>query len=137
MNDTLNKYSYSLVTWDGESVESSYRLPTLRRLPEYLDLVGVGKEAECAAFILEEKIDKLEQFTDDSIYALLDKVAEQMDPRVAAWINRQAAKIRKINETAKVLGVDQEPNTGTDSSQNSYLARDEPSKKVKIGQSPK
>lgn len=136
MNDTLNKYTFTLKTWEGESVEATYRLPPLRKLPEYLDKVQIGQEAECAAFILSVKVEEMDRYTDDCIYELLDKVAEQLNPRVTGWIERSVGKVKKAKEDMEAA-VSQQKNPGTDSSQTSLPKQDGPTKDVSISPSHK
>lgn len=111
MNDTLNKYAATLTTWEGESEEILYRLPPLRELPDYMD--KLHDESKLMGFISGKEPGYFDKFTDDSIYAALDKVGEQMDPRIAAWIKRQAAKLDRIRRQKQELGVP--PNGGTES----------------------
>lgn len=109
MNDTLNSYQFTLTTWGGESVSVDYRLPPLSALPEYLE-----KEADDSAmleYLCGKEKGFADRFTDESIYQLLDKVGEQMDPRKAAWISRQAAKIKRVKENQAKLGL--MPKSGT------------------------
>ena len=125
MKDTLNLYPFTLQTWDGESTDVGYSLPPLREIPHYVD--NLASEAKLLEFICKEEEGWSDQFTDESIYALLDEVGEQMDPRVTAWIDRQAAKLEKINAAREKLGLP--TSTGTASLLISQSKPDGPSQK--------
>lgn len=109
MIDTLNTYTFELTKWSGEAVTITYSLPPLRGIPEYLD--KLTDESALLEFICKQEQGFADEFTDDSIFALLDKVAEQMDPRQAAWISRQVAKIERVKSVRGSLGL--QTNTGT------------------------
>jgi len=101
MNHSKNEYSATLETIGGETVEVTYQLPVLRALADYVDW-------EQTEPLLAEKLTGndegwADQFTDQSLYAFADQVREQMSPRVAAWMERQAAKIAKLRAVNAML----------------------------------
>jgi hypothetical protein len=111
MKDTLNKYAFTLETLDGEAVAIEYSLPTLRKIPEYID--NGGDDAALLEYICKKEEGWADQFTDDSVYKLLDQVGEQMNPRKAAWLKRQAAKIAQITKDKAQLGLKANGSTGS------------------------
>jgi hypothetical protein len=74
------------------------------------------KDAERFLFIIgkEDEPEYADQFTDDSIYAALEEVATQMDPRVATWMDRQVAAIERKRGELERLGL--VPRNGKESS---------------------
>lgn len=111
MNDALNSYDFELTTHKGELVAITYQLPPLSKLPHYIDASVL--DSKLVEFICEQEEGWSDQFTDESIYALVDKVSDQMDPRTAAWLKRQAAKIEKLKAAKSASGL--MPTTGTGS----------------------
>jgi len=121
MNDTQNDYKFSLTTWEGVEEEHSYKLPPLRNIEEYMKLSG-NFPAQ-VAYLVGEELEWADRFTDDSIYALLDKVGEQMDPRIAAWAKRIAAINQKLNSIRDAAESSHLDSTGTESAPTSSLPR--------------
>jgi hypothetical protein len=111
MNDTLNQYEATLQSLEGKPVSVEYRLPSLRKIPEYLDLSQ--DDSKLLEFLCNKPEGFADGFTDDSIYEALDKVGEQMDPRIAAWIKRQAAKLRRLRGEREELGLLPKSGTGS------------------------
>jgi len=101
MNHAKNQYTATLETLTGETVEVTYHLPALRALADYVDW-------EQDEPVLAEKLTGndegwADQFTDVSLYAFADQVRDEMSPRVAAWMERQAAKIAKLRAVNAML----------------------------------
>jgi hypothetical protein len=137
LQDAANKYAYTLETWDGEKETGFYRLPSLRGMGEYL--AYQQDDSTLLAWLCGFKdkdgkldVDRTDKFTDDSIFALLEEVKELMDPRLAAWISRQAAKndrIRALNESVQAT-------SGKTSQQTSTSKQDRDLSKFSISPSP-
>jgi hypothetical protein len=109
MNDTLNQYKFELTKISGEVEAITYSLPPLRRIGDYIDST-ISYEAQFA-FITGMTVEEMDAFEDQSVYDLLDRVAQQMDPRLAAWIDRTSKRVAKLKGQHESLGLI--PNTGT------------------------
>ena len=103
MKDTLNKYSHDLVTLEGKTVTVEYSLPPLRDYPAYADAAN-GEEPLLLELLCKEEAGWADQFTQESIYEMLDVVGELMDPKLAAWQTRLAARKRKLEGFMEEVG---------------------------------
>lgn len=89
MEDVLNEYPMTVRTAGGGSEEVTLRLPSLRQIPAYMDILGdFPAQAE---FLCGQEQGWADGIADDSVYEICDKGAELMRPRVTAWLDRQAA----------------------------------------------
>ena len=91
MQIVTNKIPCDVTDHEGKTSEVTIQLPTLRELPKYVDTLGDDlATVELLTGLPPEEVDRL---TDESIFAICDKAAQVMHPRIAAWLDRQAAKI--------------------------------------------
>lgn len=97
-----NTYPITLRRADGSAEALTYRLPSLRQMGRYLTLLA--DTPSLAEWLCGQPEGWADQWTDDSLYALADAVEEQMRPRVAAYLERQAAQAERMAPLGGTLG---------------------------------
>lgn len=93
MNPTqhaANDYSLMMTRHDGSTEEVKFRLPSLRDLEAYM--TATSNDVVTAEMLAGKEPGWADQWTDASVYALCGAAEELMRPRIAAWMDRQAAK---------------------------------------------
>lgn len=90
-----NKLTGSLVRQsDGSEETVSYRLPALRDMDKYAE--KLENDAELVEWLCGKEPPWADQFTDESIIDLAERIQESVFPRFAGWCKRQLAKTNRM-----------------------------------------
>jgi hypothetical protein len=94
-NAILNEYSGALMRPGGNEELVTFRLPSLREMERYLDVCS--KPSELVEWLCgDKKAGWADQFADDSVIALAERIGRELDPRLAVWAQYQAATIQRL-----------------------------------------
>lgn len=99
MNIIKNEFPVEVTYLDGSHGRVGIKLPPLRDMARYLQLL----DDDAAMVEMLTGLDRadVDQITDESVFRICDEAAHIMHPRVAAWVDRQAAKTESY---APILG---------------------------------